>query len=84
MQLGPPDETLLPYERTLFEALFDERHRVRLSELRRTFRTDVDRIRRQLYADTVAHGWYRRSPARTRIIAWTVAALILVDAAVAT
>jgi hypothetical protein len=84
VQLGPPDATLLPYERTLFEALFNQRHRVRLSELRRTFRTDVDRIRRQLYLDTVGQGWYRRSPARTRIIAWTVAALILVDAAVAT
>ena len=71
VQLGPPDPAFLPYERSLFDALFDDRHRVRLSELRRTFRSDFDRFRRQLYAETVAQGWYRCSPARTRVIAWT-------------
>ena len=84
VQLGPPDPAFLPYERTLFDALFDDRHRVRLSELGGTFGSDFDRVRRQLYADTVAQAWYRRSPARTRVIAWIVAVLVLVNVAVAT
>jgi hypothetical protein len=63
------DADFLPYERTLFRALFNGRDRVRLAELKNTFATDLGTVKQQLYADMVTQGWYRQSPARTRAVA---------------
>jgi uncharacterized membrane protein len=63
------DTDFLPYERTLFQALFNSRDRVRLSELKNTFAADLGKVQKQLYADMVTQGWYRQSPARTRSVA---------------
>jgi Predicted membrane protein (DUF2207) len=68
---GDPD--FLPYERALFDALFHERDRVRLSELKNTFATDLGRVQEALYADMVTRGWYRLSPAHTRKMAYGAA-----------
>jgi hypothetical protein len=65
-KLTDGDPQFLPYERTLFDALFNDRDRVRLSELKNTFATDLGRVQAQLYADMVSRGWYRLSPATTR------------------
>jgi uncharacterized membrane protein YgcG len=71
------DRTFRWYERTLFNALFDGRQRVRLSELKQTFGADLATVRKQLYAEMVDQGWYRQSPARTRSVARTTAVIIL-------
>ena len=70
-QLTDGDKNFLPYERTLFDALFEGRDSVRLSELKYTFATDLGKVRKQLYADMVSQGWYRQSPATTRTGAGT-------------
>jgi len=76
-KLTDGDPKFLRYERTLFRELFAEGDTVRLSELRNTFAADLAKVRDQLYADVVSQGWYKRSPARTRLIAkgWAVAGL---------
>src|SRR6266542_2441922 len=76
---GDPD--FLPYERKLFDALFHDRDRVRLSELKNTFAADLRGVQEQLYADMVSRGWYRLSPAQTRRVA-RGAAFVAVAAAV--
>lgn len=76
-RLTEADPAFRPYERTLFDALFRGRDQVRLSQLRNTFATDLEAVKRALYADVVEQGWYRRSPARTRLLARVIAALLL-------
>jgi hypothetical protein len=83
-KLTDGDPKFLRYERTLFTALFKNRDKVRLSELKNTFATDLGVVQGQLYADMVAQGWYRQSPARTRAAARLVAVLVLVFAVVIT
>ncbi len=79
---GDPD--FLPYEKTLFEALFADRDRVRLSELRGTVAGPVRQARQELYQDMVDRGWYRRSPADTRRRGYLLAGFGVLAAAVAT
>jgi hypothetical protein len=79
-KLTDGDKDFLPYERTLFDALFHDRDQVRLSGLKNTFRADLGRVQRQLYADMVEHGWYRRSPAQTRAVARVSAVGVVVIA----
>jgi hypothetical protein len=79
-KLTDGDPKFLPYERTLFGALFAGRDRVRLSELKYTFASDLGDVRRQLYGDMVKQGWYRMSPARTRAVARGLAFLALLGA----
>ena len=69
--------SFLAYESRLFEALFADRDTVRLSELKNTFAADLQKVQAALYADMVGQGWYRQSPATTRLYARAVAALIL-------
>lgn len=63
-----PAEDLRGYERTLLDALFDDRGRVALSALKGTFSSDYDTVAKQLYADAVAHGWFPRSPHQSRML----------------
>jgi uncharacterized membrane protein YgcG len=80
-KLTDGDPKFLPYERTLFRALFADRDSVTLSELRNTFADDLRKVRRQLYADMVSQGWYRQSPATTRAAAVTLAIVLLLASA---
>lgn len=73
-----PVADLLPYEQKLFDALFDGRDSVKLSEIgRRDFSEKLSGVRDAMYADVVRQGWFARRPdsVRTR---WTVAGLIVV------
>ncbi len=76
-RLTKGDPKFLAYERTLFNALFDDRDSVDLSELKYTFAKDLARVRKQLYADMVGQGWYRQSPQTTRQAAVGLAILLL-------
>jgi Predicted membrane protein (DUF2207) C-terminal domain/Predicted membrane protein (DUF2207) N-terminal domain len=80
-RLTSGDPNFLPYERTLFDALFRDRDSVLLSELKYTFASDLKQVQRHLYTDMVAQGWYRASPERTRNAARGIAILLLILAA---
>jgi hypothetical protein len=69
-------DDLLPYELTLFNALFTGRTTVRLSELGGTFAGDLAKVRSALYDDVVKQGWFTRRPdtVRTR---WTTVGMVL-------
>lgn len=73
-QLRPADAALLGYESTLLAAVFSGRSEVKVSELKRTFASDLHRVQRQLYSETVARRWFRRSPQTVRT-AWQVVAV---------
>jgi len=83
-KLTDGDPAFLPYERKLFDSLFEGRTTVKLSELKFTFAKDLAEVQKQLYGDMVTQGWYRRSPATTRRIARLVAAGLVVVALVLT
>lgn len=80
-QQRPPDPALLAYERTLLEALFKGRSEVLVSELKRTFATDLRKVESQLYDDVVKSGWFRRRPDRTRGL-WGLLGVVAVLAGV--
>ena len=79
---GDPD--FLPYERTLFNALFAGRERVRVSRLKVTFAYALDQVQSRLYTDMVDQGWYRHSPAATRNNARKVALGVVLASVVVT
>jgi hypothetical protein len=83
-KLKDAGKDFLPYERTLFRALFTDRDAVRLSELKGTVGTDVAKVRTQLDADLVGQGWYKRSPKATRVLAGVRGFLFLLAAAAVT
>jgi hypothetical protein len=77
---GPTGE-LLPYERILYDALFERRETATLSELNGTFAAQLAAVRGALYEDVVRQGWFVRRPdsERTR---WTTVGSILAGAGV--
>jgi len=68
--------SLLPYERELYDAIFDGRDAVLLSELQGSFGAKLGRVREALYRDVVTQGWFARRPdtVRTR---WTTLGVVL-------
>ena len=83
-KLTDGDPHFLKYEKTIFLGLFRRRRQVRLSELKRTFGTDLAKARSQLYDDLVKQGWYRQSPARIRRKARRTAGWVLLAAVLVT
>jgi uncharacterized membrane protein YgcG len=75
---------LLAYEETLLHELFDDHATVNLSDLKYQFRSSLTKIQTALYNDTVAQGWYRFRPDRTRTNWVAIATLELVVAGSAT
>jgi hypothetical protein len=57
---------LQPYEERLYNALFDDRDSVLLSELKHHFSNDLRKIQDDLYRDCVARKWFVRRPDVTR------------------
>ena len=76
-----PGASLLPYERTLYTALFYGRDAVYLSQLRYTFKPIMNAVRGQLYDDVVAQAWFTRRPDAVRS-RWTALGLALAAASV--
>jgi uncharacterized membrane protein len=60
------DDTFLPYERRLFNALFDGRDEVSLSELKNKFAAELHHVQNSLYADAVQRKWFAKRPDRVR------------------
>ncbi|QTE30366.1 DUF2207 domain-containing protein [Pengzhenrongella sicca] len=63
---------LAPYERTLFDAIFDDRKRITLSELKTTFAASMATVQKELYEDVTTRGWFRGNPSTVRT-RWYVA-----------
>ncbi|NMR20988.1 DUF2207 domain-containing protein [Cellulomonas fimi] len=61
-----PDDALVPYERALLEAVFTDRSRVSLTQLRATFASSMSAVQRLLYEDVTARGWFRGNPSAVR------------------
>ena len=76
VQKKPADGDLLRYERDLLESIFRGRTEVKLSELRNTFHSDLQRIEGELYDDAVARGWFVKRPDRVRN-RWLVLGILL-------
>ncbi|MGJ6966131.1 DUF2207 domain-containing protein [Streptosporangium sp. G11] len=68
--------SLMPYERELYDAIFDGRDTVLLSELQGSFGAKLGKVREALYRDVVTQGWFARRPdtVRTR---WTTLGVVL-------
>ncbi|MFI6899666.1 DUF2207 domain-containing protein [Nonomuraea sp. NPDC050394] len=76
-----PVEALLPYEKALYDAVFEGRDAVLLSELSGSFAKNLGKVRDELYADVVRQGWFARRPdtERTR---WTTIGFVLIGAGI--
>lgn len=72
-----PLGSLLPYERELYDAIFDGRDAVLLSQLRGSFATRLDKVRDALYQDVVTQGWFARRPDSVRS-RWTTAGVVVI------
>ena len=80
VELKAADDTLLQYERTLFNAIFKSSNVVTLSSLKQHFRSDLSKVQDQLYDEMVYRRWYNRRPDTTRT-AWTLLGIVAVLAA---
>lgn len=60
------DDNLRPYARTLFDAVFDDRDRVTLTDLKTTFHADMAKVQSELYAEVTELGWFNRNPSHAR------------------
>lgn len=71
-----PVRSLLPYELALYEAIFEGRDAVLLSQLTGSFAKNLGKVREALYTDVVTQGWFARRPdtERTR---WTTLGVVL-------
>ncbi len=60
------DGDLLPYERTLLDALFAKGERVRVSELKYEFADDLEKVKKLIYDDAMGRGWFAVRPGHAR------------------
>ncbi|MEU8251303.1 DUF2207 domain-containing protein [Nonomuraea sp. NPDC048916] len=76
-----PAGSLLPYEKALYDAIFEGRDAVLLSQLSGAFASHLGEVRDALYSDVVTQGWFARRPdtERTR---WTLIGLALIGVGV--
>ncbi|WP_327043583.1 DUF2207 domain-containing protein [Microbispora sp. NBC_01189] len=81
---GAPIGDLLPYERALWDAVFDGRDRVLLSQLHGSFAARLTAVRDALYQDVVNQGWFARRPDSVRSRWTTLGVAVLALGVVAT
>jgi uncharacterized protein (TIGR04222 family) len=72
-----PAEQLRDYELRLLQGIFDDRATVLLSELKQTFRSDLQKVQEMLYDDVTRNGWFRGNPSSVRI-KWQVIAVVVI------
>ncbi|GAB3246662.1 DUF2207 domain-containing protein [Kineosporia babensis] len=79
--LTPPAERLTDYEQLLLSKIFANRNQVRLSDLKQTFASDLQKVQSMLYHEVTRQGWFRGNPAKVRIV-WGVLSILVLAAAV--
>ena len=79
-----PVTALLPYERALYDAIFDGRDAVLLSQLSGSFVAHLGKVRDALYTDVVRQGWFARRPDAERTRWTTIGVVAMVVGIVAT
>ena len=70
---------LLPYEKSLLDAIFADGDEVAVSALGPSLRPRLVAVRENLYADVVTQGWFTQRPDAVRN-RWTTSGLVLVGA----
>ncbi|MBA8823006.1 hypothetical protein FHX42_000335 [Saccharopolyspora lacisalsi] len=68
--VNPPDESLRPYEREVYELLLGEEEQALVSELRAGREVDLAKVRDALYSDVVEQSWFSRRPDTERNLFW--------------
>jgi uncharacterized protein (TIGR04222 family) len=76
-----PGDELPRYERLLLESLFRKGDEVTVSELRDTFATRLQRVKRALIEGAVSRKWFVESPEKVRL-RWTVRGTLAIVAGV--
>jgi uncharacterized protein (TIGR04222 family) len=71
-----PAEQLHDYETKLFNAIFQGRSEVLLSDLKTTFSGDLAKVQEMLYDDVTRQGWFRGNPSSVRT-RWMVYGILL-------
>jgi uncharacterized membrane protein YgcG len=61
-----PGDGLLRYEKLLLDGLFEDGDEVKLSSLRTTFVSRLNKVQDALYDDVVAQGWFTGRPDKVR------------------
>ncbi len=64
---GAPADELMPYEKTILDAMFTGRTEVRLSELRGDFRPSLTRAEAQIYGDALSRRLFTSNPHHARV-----------------
>jgi uncharacterized membrane protein YgcG len=76
-----PQAPLLRYEEKLFNAIFEGRSEILMSELKQTFAADLAGVQSMLYEDVTENGWFRGNPSSVRA-AWQFGAFAVVAAGI--
>jgi Predicted membrane protein (DUF2207) len=71
-----PAESLHDYETKLFNSIFKGRSEVLLSDLKQTFKSDLESVQSMLYADVTSAGWFYGNPSSVRT-QWAVYGVLL-------
>ena len=71
-----PAEKLHDYETKLFNSIFKGRSEVLLSDLKTTFKSDLEKVQEMLYDDVTQQGWFRGNPSSVRT-RWVVYGVLL-------
>jgi len=66
MSWPAPVEQLQDYELVLLKAIFEDRREVLLSDLRQTFRSDLQKVQGLLYTTSPATAGFRGNPSSVR------------------
>jgi uncharacterized protein (TIGR04222 family) len=74
-----PAEPLHDYETKLFNSIFKGRSEVLLSDLKQTFRSDLQTVQSMLYDDVTRAGWFYGNPSSVRT-RWAVYGVLLTAA----
>jgi uncharacterized membrane protein YgcG len=70
------DDVLLPYEKALYDGLFESGPTVALSQLTKHFAARLAGVQTKLYEDVTAAGWFRGRPDKVRG-RWSAAGIVL-------
>jgi uncharacterized protein (TIGR04222 family) len=71
-----PAQDISGYELRLLQGIFDDRSEVLLSQLKKTFRSDLEKVQEMLYDDVTSRGWFRGNPVSVRL-RWQVYGIVL-------